>query len=210
MQSYATKMKGRAALAIAALAIAITIGLLSGIAGVGASASKSKAIDANGDVTSGVATQDITKATVEKNGSVFEFTMKLADHIPDPIPPDHQWNFVLDTDPAVCQEWLFCDPDDYLVGVQSDPATGDYVGFVIHLTNPPPFSISLVPFEVDGKRIRMFVDEGLIGDPSSLKWYANTRPQPFPVPTTDEAPDGANNGTVVWEDGDVVVWTGND
>lgn len=201
------RMRARSALVMAALAVAVTIGLASAFASVSASASKSIAIDANGDVTSGVSTQDITKATVEKADGVFEFTLKMAESIPSPIPSDHQWIFVLDSEPG----GVGADPDDYIIGVQAHPVTGEYVGFVSYLPPGPPFTrITFVPFEIKGKDIKISVDAGLIGDPSSLKWYALTRPANFPAPSTDEVPNGATNGTIEWHEDQVNVWTGNE
>ena len=200
-------MRVRSALVLAALAIAVTVGLVSGLAGVNANASKSIAIDALGDVTSGVPTQDITKASVEKVEGVFHLTMKMAAHIPDPIPADHQWIFVLDTAPGGVGD----DPDDYVIGVVTNPATSEYAGFVSYLPPGFPFDrITPTPFEVNGKEVTIFVGEDLIGDPSSLKWYALTLPANFPAPSTDEVPDGAFNATIDWQDGEVNVWTSAD
>lgn len=193
-----TKGRMGIALAIAAVVIAAAVGIGFGI--TDASAASSKLNDAHGDNTTGTSALDIKSASVKKKGGNFEFTMKLVGSVEDALDGSNQWNFLIDSNDD-CQEWLFCDPDDYLIGLQPNPFGPGYVAAVVYLTPGPPGpeAISLIDHEIDGKKISFTVPEGLIGDPGKLAWYANTRPAGFPEPEADLLPDGASNGSVVWE-----------
>ena len=190
--------KTRLASVMAVVMIAIVIGITFEVTTTSAHSHKAK--DAKNDHTTGPSALDIIEANVSKNGDTFEFDLKVAGNIPKTMVGSNQWNFIIDSNPD-CQLRLWCDPDDYLIGLQVNPATGEYIAFVLQLTPPPPFwTITPIPFEIIGNKVTFTVQEDLIQDPSDFLWYANTRPGGFPAPTSDLLPDLADNGTIEWSE----------
>ncbi len=150
--------------------------------------------DATGDSDSPAPYMDVVhaKVTEQGKGTLF-FMMVLAGPIPEqPSAPDLLWIFHLDTDPATAPGGLY---NEYIVRVRW--ISGAFVGQVVDrtplLTGGAPI-ITAVPFSIDGRTVKVFAHLGTLGNPSSFKWNAATRPG-VAVNYVDFAPD---SGLVPW------------
>lgn len=145
--------------------------------------------DPAGDSLSSAPYMDVVHAKVTEQrgrGTLF-FSMDLAGAIPDaPSGADLIWVWHVDTDAASSPGGLYV---DYIVRVRW--FNGAFVGEVVNripiLTGGAPI-VTSVPFRIDGTTVKVFVDLGALGNPSSFGWNAATRPGAT-VPYTDFAPD---------------------
>jgi len=131
---------------------------------------------------------DIVAGSVVEDGGTFEFTLTVADAIPQApslTPPGVQalrWVASLDLDPTSSPVgWPV--PQRLPAAPQSSPAAAE--GFLAVAWDGTEFSgmwfdrrpllsggdvvATPVPFEIDGDTVRMWLDGALIGDPSSFR-----------------------------------------
>lgn len=169
------------------------LGLLLGMVAVmfisPANAASSVVHDPNGDSTSPSPYTDIVhaKVTEQQGKETLFFMMDLADSIPEePAEPVLFWLFHVDTNPATSPGGLY---NEYIVRVRWSGGVfaGDVVDRTPLLTGGLPISTP-IPFSIDGRTVKAFVQLEMLGDPSSFGWNAATRP--FPLPYLDFAPDG--------------------
>jgi hypothetical protein len=180
---------------IATVALASALALLCGCATAAedvatvTSAASSVVNDPAGDSLSAAPYMDVVHAQVTEQqgkGTLF-FKMNLAGEIPDaPSEADLIWVWHVDTDPTSSPGGLYV---DYIVRVRW--FEGAFVGQVV---NRAPIStggapiVTNVPFRIDGKTVKVFVDLATLGGPASFGWNAATRPGAT-VPYADFAPD---------------------
>jgi len=129
---------------------------------------------------------DVVAGNVDLNGGVFEFTMTVAEAIPETpiLPPpgvaELRWAVALDLDSTAFPAGWPLAPGDPRSN-QSAPAEG----FIAVAWNGSAFSATWydrrpllsggdvvatsVPFEIDGNAVHMWLDGALIGDPTSFR-----------------------------------------
>lgn len=142
--------------------------------------------DARGDSTSSSPYLDVVHANVIEQGhETLLFMMVLAGPIPEaPTEPFLLWVFHVDTDPNASPGGLY---NEYIVRVRWNGVA--FFGEVVDRTGAPTLITTPVPFSIDGATVKLVVELGTLGNPSSFGWNAATRPQP-PAAYLDFAPDG--------------------
>lgn len=143
--------------------------------------------DAAGDVAfRAPAYTDVVGGTVQVDGGIFEFTMTVAEAIPQtPILPrpgvaELRWAVPLDLDPTAFPAGWPLAPGDPR-SAQSAPAEGflavawDGSAFSGTWFDRRPlltggqYTATSVPFEIDGNTVTIWLDGALIGDPESFR-----------------------------------------
>jgi len=129
---------------------------------------------------------DLVAATVGENAGVFEFTMTVADAIPETpklTPPgvvEIRWFVTLDLDPATNPVGWPLAPGGRGIGQSAFPegfvaVAWDGSGFSGTWYDRRPllsggeYTATTVPFEIDGDTVRMWLDGELIGDPTTFR-----------------------------------------
>jgi len=151
-----------------------------------AHAASSVVHDPRGDSTSSAPYLDVVHARIieQRGKGTLLFMMQLAGPIPEAPAEGHLiWPFHVDTNPATAPGGLY---NEYIVLVRW--VNGAFVGQVVNRTTTPP-TVTLVPFSIDGAKVKVFVDLDTLDNPTSFGWNASTRPGPT-APYADFAPDG--------------------
>jgi hypothetical protein len=159
--------------------------------------------DPRGDVGSSPPYLDVVHADVieqQGRGTLF-FMMQLAGPIPEePSELDLIWPFHVDTNQATSPGGLY---NEYVVRVRW--FNGAFVGQVINRTpllTSGALIITSIPFSIDGRTVKAFVQQELLGNPSSFGWNAATRPGAT-VPYVDFAPDAQDQ----FDSSNLAPWT---
>jgi hypothetical protein len=129
---------------------------------------------------------DIVAGTVEKDAGTFEFTLTVADAIPQTprfTPPGVEglrWVFSLDLDPTTFPGGWPLGPTRPGLGLKAGAdgfvaVAWDDRGFTATLFDRRPLLsgdevvATSVPFDIDGSTVTVWLDGALIGDPTSFR-----------------------------------------
>jgi hypothetical protein len=171
---------------IAAVAVMTLAAVLAGAAAI-ESAQTVVVTDPAGDVKNKAEPwQDIVSGRVAREGTTFTLSMEMAGALPAKPPGApgglgwYYWEWGIDTDPDLAPDgWPFPDSQgtthDFMVGFVADGE--EYFAFI---ADRRPMAIGLepvfteIPYRVDGARIDVFVDAGLLDDPAEFRWRVGT------------------------------------
>ena len=173
-------------------------------AAAGAGGQSAEHTDPAGDIPKNAPTwQDVLSNQVVLQGNTFTFSMNVAEALPKDPPAAsgslgwYMWGWGINSDPDLSPPgWPFSPneqgPHEFFVFLVSDGE--QYFAFVADrrpLADGEDVIITPVPFRVRGSSIQVFVDAGLLDDPTdflwsfgSITWHGNFEGESYDVVDT--------------------------